>query len=374
MTRVALAVRVVAGLATTALTLGLATVVAPSAVAQRAGPDPLSGVYLLDVDLYACAFDDPDDATEFKPPRICVDPPGAAPTSPDYTEQTRVDLLALAGAVRGELEYGGGLRFPWGRGPFLDANGVGALPEDGPVRMCFKDQRATWGYFGGTDMFGVTSRIGLFRGSINFGCDPDDLLAEADVTVYAPPNGQRVCGQTVHLERDDDWVEAQLCLRNTRLDPQPAARTVGPSRGLAPFVAELDATPSVVPTGARSYSWDFGDGITSDQGPRVVHRFERPGSYPVTLAITDLAGRTRSRTVLTIEAQNLPVASFTGPANVPAGGLASFDASRSATGNGTNGWIQRYQWTFGDGTAPVKVHRNSGTATPSAASTRSPSP
>lgn len=145
-------------------------------------------------------------------------------------------------------------------------------------------------------------------------------------------------------------------------DPyRPAARRHGPSRGLAPFSAELDAAPSVVPTGVRSYSWNFGDESTSDQGRRVVHRYDRPGTYPVTLAITDLAGRTRSRTVLTIEAQNLPVAGFTGPTTVPAGGLASFDASRSAAGNGANGQIQWYQWTFGDGTAPVKVQRNSGT-------------
>jgi len=221
MARVTLAGRMVAGLATTSLTLGLATVVAPSSAAQQAGSDPLSGVYLLDVDLYACTFDDPDDATEFKPPRTCVDPPGAPQTSPDYTNQTLVDLLALAGAVRGELSHGSGLRFPWWRGPFLDVNGVGALPEDGPVRMCFKDQRATWGYFGGTDMFGVISRIGLFRGSVDFGCAPDDLLVEADVTVYAPPSGLRVCGEPVHLEQDDEWVEAQLCLRKTRIDPQP---------------------------------------------------------------------------------------------------------------------------------------------------------
>jgi len=143
MARVTLAGRMVAGPATTALTLGLATVVAPSSVAQQAGSDPLSGVYLLDVDLFACAFDDPDDATEFIPPRTCVDPPGA-PQTARTTPTTRVDLLALAGAVRGELSHGSGLRFPWWRGPFLDVNGVGALPKDGPVRMCFKDQRATW--------------------------------------------------------------------------------------------------------------------------------------------------------------------------------------------------------------------------------------
>jgi hypothetical protein len=126
-------------------------------------------------------------------------------------------------------------------------------------------------------------------------------------------------------------------------------------------VAKLDAAPSVVPTGVRSHWWNFGDGITSDQGPRVVHRYDRPGSYQVRLTITDLASRTRSRTVLTIEVQNLPVASFTGPTSTSAGGLASFDASRSAAGNGTNGSIRWYRWTFGDGTAPVDVHRNSGT-------------
>ena len=106
MARVTLAGRMVAGLATTSLTLGLATVVAPSSAAQQAGSDPLSGVYLLDVDLYACTFDDPDDATEFKPPRTCVDPPGAPQTSPDYTNQTRPARTGRRGPRRAQPRLG----------------------------------------------------------------------------------------------------------------------------------------------------------------------------------------------------------------------------------------------------------------------------
>jgi len=52
----------------------------------------------------------------------------------------------------------------------------------------------------------------------------------------------------------------------------------------------FDASGSFDPDGTiQSYVWDFGDGITG-VGAVVVHTYESPGEYTVTLTVTDNAG------------------------------------------------------------------------------------
>lgn len=72
---------------------------------------------------------------------------------------------------------------------------------------------------------------------------------------------------------------------------QPAARFEGtPDSGSAPLEVVLDASASVDPDGTfLSYTWDFGDGQTSVQGPTVSHSYEA-GSFRVTLVVTDAGG------------------------------------------------------------------------------------
>jgi len=56
----------------------------------------------------------------------------------------------------------------------------------------------------------------------------------------------------------------------------------------------FDASGSYDPDGAiQSYVWDFGDGTTYS-GAIVVHTYENPGEYTVTLTVTDNAGMNQS--------------------------------------------------------------------------------
>jgi PKD repeat protein len=61
----------------------------------------------------------------------------------------------------------------------------------------------------------------------------------------------------------------------------------------ATWCFNADARGGVPPY--TSYSWDFGDGGRAT-GQDVCHTFEQPGTYPVTLTVTDSAGTIHSET------------------------------------------------------------------------------
>lgn len=72
------------------------------------------------------------------------------------------------------------------------------------------------------------------------------------------------------------------------LDEQGNALTAAPQRGQK---VVLDASSSKDPEGgALSYDWDLGDGTTSHE-PRVAHAWKDAGRWPVSLKVTDPAGR-----------------------------------------------------------------------------------
>jgi PKD repeat protein len=65
---------------------------------------------------------------------------------------------------------------------------------------------------------------------------------------------------------------------------------------LTPGVVSFDGTTSTDPENdGLVHTWDFGDG-TSDIGAAVPHTYDTPGTYPVTLTVTDIAGNRDSVT------------------------------------------------------------------------------
>lgn len=115
----------------------------------------------------------------------------------------------------------------------------------------------------------------------------------------------------------------------------------------------VDASASSDPDGdLLSYSWDFGDGSPAATTASLVHEYAEPGSYLVTLTVTDDRGGAASTTAeVTIEDQGNqpPAASFTVDVQDL---LVNVDASASSDPDGT---ITSYDWDFGDGTTATGV-------------------
>lgn len=96
----------------------------------------------------------------------------------------------------------------------------------------------------------------------------------------------------------------------------------------------IDASTGVV----SSYSWDFGDGTTSNvQSP--THTYNCPGTYNVVQTITDAFGCSSQNPSTVTVSGALVAPSFT---NTISGNVVTFT-------NASTGPITSYNWNFGDG-------------------------
>jgi PKD repeat protein len=112
----------------------------------------------------------------------------------------------------------------------------------------------------------------------------------------------------------------------------------------------FDASSSSDPNSGAAigtYAWNFGDGATGS-GATLRHTYSSPGTYTVTLTVTDNLGLTASSSQR-ITVYPLPTASvgFSPPAPL-IGTPVSFDGSGSSDPN-AGATIGTYTWSFGDG-------------------------
>ncbi|MEA5117249.1 MAG: PKD domain-containing protein, partial [Propionicimonas sp.] len=126
------------------------------------------------------------------------------------------------------------------------------------------------------------------------------------------------------------------------------------------LAVQFDGGGSSDPDGTiASYAWDFGDTGTGT-GQTASHTYQQPGTYQVTLTVTDNRGGTATVThsVQALAANQTPSAAFTSTVDRA---KASFDASGSADPDGT---IASYDWDFGDGEVGTGVSPNHTYAAP----------
>jgi PKD repeat protein len=109
----------------------------------------------------------------------------------------------------------------------------------------------------------------------------------------------------------------------------------------------FDGSASSDPGGTIvSYEWNFGDG-SQGTGATPSHIYANPGSYTVTLTVTDNEGKIAEVSHLVDVAEAPPLASFSVTTPSPtAGQSVAFDGSASS---GPDGPVTAYEWSFGDG-------------------------
>lgn len=151
---------------------------------------------------------------------------------------------------------------------------------------------------------------------------------------------------TVALTVTDNSGESTTITHTVTTNLVNVAPTAAFSSTVTDLTVAFDASGSTDSDGTiASYSWNFGDGSTGT-GVTPSHAYAIPGSYPVTLSVTDnkgLVSDTRNTVVATAKVLVPPTSSFTRSAT----GLSlSLDGSTSTDSDGT---IASYAWTFGDG-------------------------
>jgi gliding motility-associated-like protein len=113
-------------------------------------------------------------------------------------------------------------------------------------------------------------------------------------------------------------------------------------------------------TGASSYEWSFGDGVTSTQ-MNPTHSYGTGGTYNVTLTVKNAGSCMNVSVPKVVTVKATPVATFT--FNSPSCTSTSVTFTNTSSTNGAAG---TYAWDFGDGTNssqenPVHVYGANGT-------------
>ncbi|HZP21486.1 MAG TPA: PKD domain-containing protein, partial [Bauldia sp.] len=155
---------------------------------------------------------------------------------------------------------------------------------------------------------------------------------------------------TATLTVTDDSTTSTRSVSDTasvRINEPPVA-DAGPDQLVTASLVQFDGSASHdADDSIALFEWDFGDGTTGS-GAKPTHVYRKPGTYDVTLTVTDASKTIRSSAsdIVRIVVNAVPIADA-GPDLVGAPGESLlFQGSRSLDPDGT---IADYEWDFRDG-------------------------
>ncbi len=143
---------------------------------------------------------------------------------------------------------------------------------------------------------------------------------------------------------------------NQPVPKAPAANAGGPYTGTVGTPVIFTGGGSTDPQGeALTYAWNFGDSSTGT-GVSPSHTYAQPGTYSISLMVTDTSGLTGTSTSKATIAAAPPVPNAGGPYTGMVGTAVSFSGAGSSDPQGE---ALTYAWNFGDGstgTGPNPSH------------------
>ena len=196
---------------------------------------------------------------------------------------------------------------------------------------------------GSSDLDGTISGYSWNFGNGSFAAGPT-----ASTTYQLP--GVYTARLTVTDNKGATGSSTRLIVVNPPANQVPTAQATAVSApGDAPRLMSFSSAGSADPDGAiTSYAWNFGNGTTSTQANPTAS-FATPGTFTVTLTVTDNEGATAvSSTTVTITPANvLPNAVLS--ATPLTGASPLLVTLNGAASNDPDGAIVSYAWTFGNG-------------------------
>ncbi len=163
--------------------------------------------------------------------------------------------------------------------------------------------------------------------------------------IYKAPGSYNV---TLSVSDDSGTASATAQIQQVIRVNHPPVAEAGKDRRVTSSVVFFDGSGSSDKDGSLiDYLWDFGDGKQAS-GMQVAHLYQTPGTYQVTLSVTDdseTVSRQQSDTA-TIIINQAPIADAGADQIAAPQTEVQFDASRSVDPDGD---LVAYQWEFGDG-------------------------
>lgn len=207
-------------------------------------------------------------------------------------------------------------------------------------------------------IYSCTGQTILFNGSLSYDPDGDAVSTKWDFgdgstsTETNPAHVYKTPGYyTVTLLLDDGFTDQPTTATIPIIvEGSPVAyQTFSDTTICVNVPLDFDGTRSIDPNGPiGSFSWDFGDGISSF-GSKVSHAYTKPGTYYATLTVVGSgSGRCSkvSQVTTTIRVIEGPTANFTMYERVSIGERVTFDPSSSKP----NGTLSSVRWKIGNDT------------------------